>query len=90
MYEMGASQSSSPDYITGEEQAIQAGRREDGMRQTERVNPDAGRGGEGGRIPEAEAKRAQCCCQPGRIRRRAWASRGLCVAVLGRVGVFAI
>lgn len=57
MDEMGASQSSSPNYITGEKQGIQAGSREEGGRQTGRVNPGAGRGEEISRISEAEAKR---------------------------------
>lgn len=57
MDETSASQSSSPDYITGEKQGIQAGCREEGGRQTGKVNPGAGRGEEIIRIPEAEAKR---------------------------------
>ena len=57
MDETGASQSSSPNYVTGEKQGIQAGHREEGGRQTGRVNPEAGRGEANGRAPEAEAKR---------------------------------
>ena len=56
MDEAGASWSSSPNYVTGEKQGIQAGHREEGGRQTGRVIAGAGRGEEVGRIPEAEAK----------------------------------
>lgn len=56
MDETGASQSSSPNYVTGEKQGIQGGLREEGGRQTGRVNPGAGKGEEVGRIPGAEAR----------------------------------
>lgn len=57
MDETGASQSISPNYVTGEKQGMQAGHREEGGRQTGRVNSGVDRGEEVSRTSETGTKR---------------------------------